>query len=151
VTNRFFPVLLAALLTLATSLQAMRGGRRLAANKALKTVEAVTARVAALGAAGSAALTKNLLVLRRAQEDDPSNAGLPLARSAQHLLLGHAAEAEAAYRETLRLEPRAEVYLNLGRALWLSGRREEARSMFRSAVALHPRFEGQLPTGSAPR
>jgi Flp pilus assembly protein TadD len=147
VINRLLPVLLATLLAVAAILQGLRGIRRLNANRALKTVEAVTLRVAALGSAGHGALAKNLLVLQRAQGDDPSNAALPLARGAQYLLLRRTAEAEAAYREALRLEPRAEVYLNLGRALWLSGQREPARSMFRSAVALCPRFESQLPAG----
>jgi Flp pilus assembly protein TadD len=150
VTNRYGSIALAVLLALASALQAVRASRRLTANRTLKTVEAVTLRVGALGSAAHGVLAKNLLLLQRAQRDDPSNAGLLLARGAQSLLLGRAADAEAAYREALRLEPRAEAYLNLGRALWLSGQRELAQSMFRSAVTLFPRFEEQLPAAAAP-
>lgn len=150
-TNRSLSVSLALLLALASTLQAVRASRRLAASKALKTVEAVTLQVGALGSAAQGVLAKNLLVLERAQSEDPSNAGLHVARGAQYLLLGRAADAEAAYREALRLEPRAEAYLNLGRALWLSGKPEPARSHFRVAVALFPRFEAQLPSAPASR
>lgn len=53
---------------------------------------------------------------------------------------GREAEAIAAYRAAIRLQPaRVDAYCNLGLCLWRSGRREEATEVFRAAVKLDPR------------
>lgn len=56
--------------------------------------------------------------------------------------LGRLAEAEAAHRQAIELQPkRASYYNNLGYNLLLQGKREEATSQLRSAVGLEPRNE----------
>lgn len=134
---------LVLLLGLALLAQTTRWQDRLAANRALRGVELLT--VAAIQAKRADVLHANLESLRRAARRDPLEVGIPIARGSQHLLLGQAQAAIEAYEEAVRLEPRPETYLNLGRAFALAGRYEEARRSFRMAVRINPRLASQVP------
>ena len=72
-----------------------------------------------------------------------------IARGSQYYLMGRAEPAEQAYLEALRLEPKSEIYLDLGRAQWLAGRREEALRNFTLAVRLDPGLVRELPSGAS--
>jgi tetratricopeptide (TPR) repeat protein len=139
--------LLAVLLLLALAGQTVRWRDRLAASRLLANAEALTLGVAA--GQVPRALADNLEALRRAAALDPVQVGIPIARGSQYLLLGRAEPAEQAYLEALRLEPKSEIYLDLGRAQWLAGRREEALRNFELAVRLDPRLVRALPTGAS--
>ena len=137
--------LLTVLLTLALAGQTVRWRDRLLASRLLADAEALTLGVAS-GQVPPRALADNLKALSQAAALDPVQVGIPIARGSQYLLLGRAEPAEQAYREALRLEPKSEVYLDIGRAQWLAGRKDEALRNFALAVRLDPRLVGALPT-----
>jgi tetratricopeptide (TPR) repeat protein len=148
VRGRTLGGILTVLLVLALLGQTVRWRDRLAASRLLANAEALTLAVAA-GQIPPRALADNLKALRRAAALDPVQVGIPIARGSQYLLLGRPEPAEQAYLAALRLEPKSEVYLDLGRAQWLAGRREEALRNFTLAVRLDPRLVGVLPSGAA--
>ncbi len=118
---------------------------RLGASRALDQVELRSKAALAAGRASRILFAENLQVLRRAAELDPLEPGVPIARGAQHLLLGSAEAAEEAYLDALRLEPRPEIYLNLGRAQLLAGTPDAARKSFGTAVTLDPNLGQFIP------
>jgi tetratricopeptide (TPR) repeat protein len=140
--------ILSLLLVLALAGQTVRWRDRLAASRLLANAEGVILGVNA-GQIPPRALVKNLEALRVAAALDPVQVGIPIARGSQYLLLGRAEPAEQAYLEALRLEPKSEIYLGLGRAQWLAGRREEALRNFALAVRLDPGMVRILPSGAA--
>ncbi|HBL29451.1 MAG TPA: hypothetical protein DD490_21675 [Acidobacteria bacterium] len=135
------PLLL--LLGLALLAQTVRWQNRMTASRVLRSVETVT--MAAVRARRADPLPANIDLLRRAAERDPLEVGIPIARGSQHLLLGQSQAAIDAYEEALRLEPRPEVYLNLGRAYDLAGRSEDAAHAFALALRIDPRLLPQVP------
>ena len=137
--------ILSVLLLLALVGQTVRWRDRLTASRLLANAEALTLAVAA-GQIPPRALADNLVSLRAAAALDPVQVGIPIARGSQYLLLGRAEPAEESYLEALRLEPKSEVYLDLGRAQWMAGRKEEALRNFERAVRLDPRRVRVLPT-----
>jgi tetratricopeptide (TPR) repeat protein len=146
VKGRLLAVPLTLLLALALAGQTVRWRDRMEASRLLSTAEALTLGVAA-GRVPSLAVGDNLVALRKAAALDPLEVGIPIARGSQYLLLDRPAAAEEAYLEALRLEPRSEVYLDLGRAQWMAGRREEALRNFGLAMHLDPLLVHGLPTG----
>jgi tetratricopeptide (TPR) repeat protein len=146
--GRTLAALLTLLLALALIGQAIRWRDRMAASRALSNVEGLTLGVAS-GQIPPQALGTNLEALRRAARLDPVEVGIPIARGSQYYLLGRPEPAEQAYLEALRLEPRPEAYLDLGRAQWLAGRRDDAARNFGLAIRLEPRLARELPSGAA--
>jgi tetratricopeptide (TPR) repeat protein len=145
--GRTLAALLTVLLVLALAGQTVRWRDRLAGSRLLANAEALTLAVVA-GQVPQRALAENLKALRAAAALDPAEVGVPIALGSQYLLLGRAEPAEQAYLEALRLEPKAEVYLDIGRAQWMAGRREEALRNFALAVRLDPHLESALPAGA---
>ncbi|HEY0553308.1 MAG TPA: hypothetical protein VGG20_03525 [Thermoanaerobaculia bacterium] len=145
--GRTLAALLTLLLALALVGQAIRWRNRMTASRSLSNVEALTLGVAS-GQIPPQALAGNLEALRRAAALDPIEVGIPIARGSQYFLLGRSEPAEEAYREALRLEPRPEAYLDLGRAQWLAGRRDEATRSFGLALRLEPHLARELPSGA---
>jgi tetratricopeptide (TPR) repeat protein len=139
----FWP--LGALLFLAFIGQSLRFRDRLGASVTLHQVEMASLQAARMGRAGAGVLRGALPVLRRAAERDPLEVGIPIAIGSVHLLLDSPPAAIAAYREALALEPRPEIYLNLGRAQARAGDLEAARESFATALRLDPRYESQVP------
>jgi tetratricopeptide (TPR) repeat protein len=138
--------LLVGALAAATLLQARRGLDRLMAGRLLRAAEARTVAATRVPAAqGIALLEGNLSLLRRAGELDPAEIAIVVGRGSQYLLLRRPDAAIGAYRQALALEPRPEIYLNLGRAQRLAGRYEEARASFATAVQLDPNLASQAP------
>lgn len=133
------------LLALALLAQSGRLRDRLLADRMLRQVELLSMAALARGELPRGLLPANLELLRRAAVLDPVQVGIPIARGTQYLLLGNGTSAARAYREALALEPRPEVYLNLGRALASTGQADEAREQFRIAVRLDPRLEPNVP------
>ena len=120
--------------------QTVRWRERMTASRLLNTVERMT-----LTARRASVLYTNIELLRRAGQLDPLEIGIPIARGSQHYLLRQPQAAVEAYEEALRLEPRPEIYLNLGRALDLAGRREEASRAFFLASRIDPRLLPEIP------
>jgi tetratricopeptide (TPR) repeat protein len=131
---------LVLVLGLALAGQTVRWRERMAASRILKAVEGRT-----LTARRTSQLRENIKQLRRAGRLDPLEIGIPIARGSQYYLLRQSQAAVDAYEEALRLEPRPEIYLNLGRALELAGRKEEAGRAFRLALRIDPRLGQEVP------
>lgn len=133
------------LLALALLAQTDRLRDRLTAARMLRQVELLSMAAIERGQMPRGLVPANLELLRRASPLDPTQVGVPIARGTQYLLLNNGTSAARSYREALELEPRPEVYLNLGRALAAAGEREEARRNFRLALRLDPRLDPEVP------
>ena len=136
---------LAAALAVGFLAQLDRARDRISGSRILRQVELLSMQAAARGRAPRGILAVNLEALHRAGELYPVEIGVPVARASQHLLFGSPRAAAEGYRKALELEPRPEVYLNLGIAQVRAGETEEARRNLRLAVALDPRLSRQLP------
>lgn len=134
-----------AVVLVALALQTGRLGDRMRASVALRQAELSTLAVARMGPRGRPLLQGNLRLLRRAAELDPQEAAIPLAIGSLHLLLDNPLAAIEAYEKALALEPRPEIYLNLGRAQARAGKLEAARHSFTLAVRSDPRLRRQVP------
>lgn len=137
-----FVCLLAALVG-----QSVRGVHRISASQKVQTVETRTVEIAALGRAPARLLHANVVLLERAARLDPSNVGVLIALGSQYLIMRVPDTAIETYRRALRLEPRPEIYLNLGRAFLMEGNRARARLNFRLALRLSPSLRRQIPRG----
>jgi tetratricopeptide (TPR) repeat protein len=115
------------------------------AGRLLARVEMLTAAVAQQGKAPRGLLHANLEALRLAASLDPVEVGIPIAQGSQHLVFGNYDAAIEEYRAAAALEPRPEIYLNLGRAELLGGRTEDAKRDFALAVRLDPRLAAMVP------
>lgn len=135
----------ALLLALALLGQTGRMRDRITAGRMLRQVELLSMAAIARNELPRGLVPANLELLRLASALDPTEIGVPIARGTQYLLLGNGISAAQAYREALKLEPRPETHLNLGRALAAAGQAEEAREQFRLAVKLDPRLEPLVP------
>lgn len=135
------------LLALAVALlgQTARWRARGAAGRILHQVEALTVAAVNAGRAPGYLLLGNLEALRRAAELDPLEIGIPIARGSQHYLLRNYRAAIDSYEEALALEPRPEIYINLGRAHDRAGDAEEARRNFRLGLRLSPHLWPEVP------
>lgn len=129
----------------ALGLETARAGRLLGANRRLRAVEITSLRAAQLGKQGEPLLLANLTVLRDGERMDPAEIGLRMARGSVYYLLGRMEDAVSGYQDALRLEPRPEIYLNLGRALAALGRRAESDAAVARAIRLDSRLASQRP------
>lgn len=145
--RQLFPIVAIALAA-ALAAQTMRARDRLEAGRLLAQVEARTIAAVQARRAPSTMFAENLSWLDRAAQLDPLEIGIPIARGSQYLLLRRPDEAIAAYREAAALEPRPEIDLNLGRALWMRGDKEAARKLLQRAVQLNPALRAEVPPGS---
>lgn len=134
-----------SLLALALLAQTGRMRDRLLASRMLRQVELLSMAALSRGEMPRGLVPSNLELLRRASILDRTEVGIPVARGTQYLLLGNGDQAAAAYREALKLEPRPEIHLNLGRALLMAGDRESARRELQLAVRLAPNLAPIVP------
>jgi tetratricopeptide (TPR) repeat protein len=132
------------LLALALLAQTGRMRDRLLASRMLRQVELLSMAAISRGTMPRGLVPANLEMLRRAAALDRTEVGIPVARGTQYLILHNADQAAAAYRDALKLEPRPEVHLNLGRALLMAGDREGARREFQLAVRLDPHLDSMV-------
>lgn len=146
-TGRRVCLVVMAVALVALGWQTRRAADRLYAGRLLARVEARTQAALAARRAPSTMFAEHLAWLDEAGRRDPLEIGVPLARGAQYLLLRRPADAIAAYRVAEQLEPRPEVALNLGRALWMQGDRDGAAAAFRRAVTLNPLLRTEVPPG----
>jgi O-antigen ligase len=144
--RQLFPIVGLALVV-ALIAQTWRARDRLEAGYLLALVESRTRAAVQARHAPSTMFAEHLDWLDRAARLDPLEIGVPIARGAQYLLLRRPEEAIAAYRAATALEPRPEIDLNLGRALWMRGSKEDARLAFQRAVRLNPLLRAEVPAG----
>lgn len=133
------------LLAVSLVFQTVRLRDRVRASRILQAVERVTYALEARGQVPARVLWTHVRLLEEAAKDDPAAVGIPLAEGSQYLLLNRPTEAIASYRRALELEPRPEIYLNLGRAYRLTGEVGQAGRAFERAVELDPRLADEVP------
>jgi tetratricopeptide (TPR) repeat protein len=136
---------LTAALALALAGQTVRGLARLKAGRLLAGVEARTMAVVSQGSAPRGLLGANLDALRQAAALDPAAVDIPIARGAQYLVFGDPGPAIESYAAAAALEPKPEIYLNLGRAELMARHPEEARHNFSLALRLDPHLASLVP------
>jgi tetratricopeptide (TPR) repeat protein len=136
---------LVIVLALALAGQTVRWRARMTAGRLLHRVELMTMAAAGRGSAPRGLLQANFEALRRAGALDPLEIGVPIARGSQHLLFGSPDLAIESYRQAEALEPRPEIYFDLGHAARSAGRPDEARRWFALAVRLDPRLAASVP------
>jgi|SRR6185369_5787419 len=136
---------LAVLLVLALVGQTVRRDDRLTAGRLLAHVEGLTMAAVRQGSAPRGLLGANLDALKQAAALDPLEVGVPIARGSQYLIFGDPDLAIESYQAAAALEPRPEIYLNLGRAQLSARRVDEARRSFALAVRLDPRLASAVP------
>ncbi|MCP3962901.1 MAG: hypothetical protein GY719_34105 [bacterium] len=117
-------------------LQLGRTGRKWQASRLLEAVKRVTVQASQRGRISRRVLERNVAALRRAEELDPVEVALPIARGGQYLLLERPEAAVRAYEKARDLEPRGELYAQLGRAHLKLGDGAAAERAFRTAVVL---------------
>jgi tetratricopeptide (TPR) repeat protein len=126
-----------------------RAQERLRANLMLGFAEAQGAQIAAqvdqLGPELRPMISATIQTLRQVLPLAPADSRLPLAIGSHYLMLGNTTDATEWYRRAHELEPRPEIYLNLGRAAHLAGDRETALESFRNAVAIDVNLRRSVP------
>lgn len=116
-----------------------RGGMgRLEASRILRATSQTAQLALERGQLSRSLLQANLRLLRRARDLDALEVGIPMTAGSHYLLLGNSAAAAEWYRRAMEVEPKPNLYLNLARALLMSGREEEAAAYLDAAVALDP-------------
>ena len=134
-----------ALVLVALGAQTVRMRRLVGANKRLRAVELTSLAAARQGQRAEPLLRANLVVLRDAERMDPAEVGLRVARGSVYFLLGRMDQAIAGYETALRLEPRPEIYFNIGRARLAQGDPVAANVAFARAVRIDPKLTKELP------
>jgi tetratricopeptide (TPR) repeat protein len=146
--RRLFPLVLVVLAVL-TWWSFERMQQRLRANLILNMAEIqggqIAAREGAVGPELRPLIATTIQGLRQAVADAPADSRIPLAIGSHYLMLGNVTEAAEWYRRALELEPRPEIYLNLGRAAWAAGDRDAAIEHFRSAVLIEAGLRRSVP------
>jgi tetratricopeptide (TPR) repeat protein len=138
-----------AILLAAFVLALREAGDILRAQRLVRAVEARTLLMMRSGQLQRPLLLAHVAALADAKRLDPAEVAARVATGSEYLLLGDYAKARAAYEEALALEPRPEIYLNLGKA-WL-GENEPARAREQFARALKgdPNLAREIPADLA--
>ena len=134
-----------AVLAAGLAAQTVRWHSTLTASRQLRSVELLAAAASSRGRASLALLAGGLQGLRTAQELDPKQVKIPMARGELHLLFRNYEAAVEAYQDAEKIEPRPEVYLGLGHAYARLGRAEEARRYYGLAVRLDGSLARSVP------
>lgn len=137
--------LLLPLLIAALALQGRHYSHQWRAARILRAVEVVTLQMVRSGRGNPGLLWRHVRLLEEAARLDRANVGIPLAEGSQYRLLRRYDEAQDAYRRALALEPRPEIWLNLGAAQAAAGEEQAARESFLNAVKLDPEMRSQVP------
>ena len=74
--------------------------------------------------------------LKEADWQYPVDVSIPIARGSLYLITGRPERAVAAYERALAVEPRSEIYRNLGHAYLAMGDLRKARRVLRTAIEL---------------
>lgn len=138
-------LVLALLLAAATWVQVGRAGERLDASRRVRSVEGRSLAMVTQGGVILQVVEANLRELDEVREIAPGDVAVPMSIGSQYLVTGRAEAAVRAYREALEVEPRPEVYLNLGRAQLALGEDEAAREAFAAAQILAPGIRPEVP------
>lgn len=140
--------IICAVLAVALAAQTVRWRSLLTASRQLRRVELLAAAASSRGRASLELLAGGLQTLRSAQELDPTEVKIPMARGELQLLFRNYQSAVEAYQDAEKIEPRPEVYLGLGHAYARLGRTEEADRFYGLAVRLDGSLARFVPPDS---
>ncbi len=146
--GRALALALVFVLAVGTLAQTLRWRDRMAANRLLFRVEALTLAAVRADKAPVRLMVDNLEALKKAGDMNPVEVGIPTARGTQYLFLLRPETAIDSYEEALALEPQSGGYFALGRAQWIAGQQGEARQSFATALRLDPNLAAELPSGA---
>lgn len=135
------PVLLLLLLFA----QSWRSARLIRAQRLLQLVELRTRALIQAGRIPRGPLLENLELLARAKRLDPADVAVRVAVGSELFLLGDHDRARVAYQAALALEPRPEIYLNIGKVWIADGDVERGRPKLVRAVRLDPSLLREIP------
>ena len=124
------------LLALTLALQVPRALRRWQASRILAVVKTVTVEASRRGRLSRRLLECNIELLRQAESFTRADVALQIARGGQYLLLNRPQAAIRAFQKAGDLEPRGEIYAQLGRAYLKAGDRHAAAEAFELAILL---------------
>ncbi|MEM8960351.1 MAG: tetratricopeptide repeat protein [Acidobacteriota bacterium] len=139
--------LLLAVIVVGLLWQLERGIRLWRADRVVGSATRISSVLVEQGNASAAAVSRNIDMLHVAERLDPVSVSIPLLLGAQYLLRGRAEPAIEALERAEALEPRAEVYRNLGEAYRLLGDDQEALRAYARAKRLDPALADAELTG----
>ncbi|MEO8504195.1 MAG: tetratricopeptide repeat protein [Acidobacteriota bacterium] len=137
-----------ACLAIGALAQARSAFRVMRSSRIVHTIESTSLAAARAGAEGLPLLRANLTLAREAVELDASSVAAAQALGSVYLLLGRPQEAISGYEKALRLQPTAELYMNLGHAALAKSDVAAAHTYFLRAAALDSRLAEQVPSAA---
>lgn len=143
--ERWASLVLALLVAAAVWVQVGRAGERLEASRRVREVEGRSLAMVTQGQVIRQVVEAHLRELETVREVAPGDVAVPMSIGSQYLMTGRAEAAVRSYQEALDVEPRPEVYLNLGRAQLALGDEEAAREAFTAAQTLAPNVRREVP------
>jgi tetratricopeptide (TPR) repeat protein len=151
--RRLFYLVLPLLAT-ALLLQLVRAERLLRASRMVGSVEQMTQNFLTSQPRRSPTkgrLRYNLDFLAEAGKLAPGWVHIPVNRGHQYLLLKRPQEAIQEFNQALEIEPRAEVYANLGTAYEMAGETAAARQAYEKMELLDPTLKPDLTSDDSRR
>src|SRR6187549_522674 len=106
------------------------------AQRLIRAVEGRTMAMIASGKLQRPLIVSHIAALEDARQLDPAEVASRVALGSEHFLLSEFPKAREAYEDALRLEPRPEIYLNLGKSYFAAGDAESSKTYFARAVKL---------------
>lgn len=137
-------LLLAVVLIAVLGEELVRGAELLRVYRTLNTIEQVASQMIESDRLEPRLIRIHVKQLREIAPLAPGEFGIPLAIGSHYLLMGDGAEAVIWYERALAVEPRPEIYLNLGRALRLTGDEAGGRENQDKARRLSPHLDRLL-------
>ena len=139
------PWILPALLLAAFALDLRRSADILRAQRLIRAVEGRTLAMIQSGKLQRPLIVSHIAALQDARRFDPAEVSSRVALGSEHFLLSDFPAARAAYEDALRLEPRPEIYLNLGKSYYAAGDPEPSKTYFARAMKLDPSLGREVP------
>lgn len=142
---RVLRVAVPVLFLAAFGLHLRQAGGIVRAQRLLQAVESRTVAMLRAGNLQRPLLLSHVKALEDAKRLDPGEVAIRVAEGSEHFLLGDLTRARAAYEAALALEPRPEIYLNLGKVYLAAGELGRAQEQFARAVKGDPHLARQIP------
>ena len=145
--RRASPAAMVLALVLATGLvyQSVRIVAQLSASRTLFEAEELGIAMVQTGRGNSFLVERMVGRLQVAGARAPWDPRIPLAAGGLSMIDGDVNAAVDAYRRAIAIEPRPEIYFNLGHALLALGEPDEALTAFGAAVRLDPGRRADVP------
>jgi Tfp pilus assembly protein PilF len=118
------------------------------AQRLLQAVESRTLAMIRSGNLQRPLLLSHVKALEDAKRLDPGEVAIRVAEGSEYFLLGDLTRARVAYEAALALEPRPEIYLNLGKVYLAAGELGRAQEQFARALKGDPHLKREVPASA---